>query len=431
MKVRKWYANGMATTANIILDLRRKLEDGTYPFKICLFNKRQGYISLNEYSSPKHWNNGLKKSHPEYKRLSVFLKRREADLIEEVEYCNKHNLDLTKAIEVIKNGIADNPELEIFLLKQKIAELQKQKGIGIIEFYKIRIEEIKKRGDSLIAYANTMKEFENYLLSDINLNQIDYEFLNGFINYKYASGTNMPGVMFYLRNLRALYKEAQKRPSLAIKHDNPFLGVIKVTKNRSEIILPTSEQLKNLFNFMPNKGTTKTGAFKMQRNVDIFKFQILIGGHDYVDVSLLTWNDIKNGRVRLYRFKNRKKSQVLVDNILTEEAKIIIEKYGNKESERIFDFIPNRLENEKNYINYRNNVTRSLKKAGSIIGFNGMRTKLPRFIFRSASGSLLIQKNVIEQIQGHKSKEETFTYQQRLPYNVIDKEHLKVLDLVF
>lgn len=418
----------MATTAKIVLDKRRETKNG-FPISIIVRNKSKRYVNLGEYSALQHWNGYLLPTHPEYRRLKSKLEKRERELVEEVAYCNDLKLDLKQSIEVIKNGLQNNKDLEIFLLKQKISQLQKTTGVGMLEFYTTRINELDSIGRSSAAYKQARHVFKDYLQgNDINLNTIDYDFLNSFIQYKYQTGCGVPGVRFYLKNLSALYEEAKKRPSLSVMEKNPIKSAIPPKPPKKEILLPDNNDLKSIFEYVPPKGTTNANAFKLHRTLAIFKFQLLIGGHDLIDIALLDHKNLHKGRIRFNRYKNRnKRSSVLIDNYLNDSANEIISSYGSSEG-RIFDFIPNPLEDIDKYNAYRRNIHRTLTTISHNLNLNcAIKTKTPRFLFRSRAGELMIDSFIIMQLQGHKPKGVTFDYQARIPNNIIDPVHKKIL----
>ena len=409
--------NCKLTSAAIILDTRRKTKNG-YPIKIRVQNKTAKYIHLNEYSEKKHFKDTVLPSHPDYRRLKAFLLKRESDLIREVDYCNEHRLNLSRSIEIIKNGLEENTDLKIFLLQQEIEKLRKQTGIGIIEFYEIYINELKDRNRNTRHYEICKKEFQNYLGGDMNLNNIDYEFLNGYKNYKLRTGCGEAGVFYYGSNLKALFNEAQRRESLGIKQGNPFKGVFRKPARTKEIIIPNKEQKQKLWDF--------EGRESYKRTIDLFKFQLLIGGHDFIDISQLKWSDIKGNRIRFKRYKNINITNTLIENLLVPEALEIIKRYGTKDDERIFGFIHDASQNFSSYNVDRRNALRHLSQVSGC----KMGTKTARFMFNSYAYSIGVSEKIVTLLQGHKSEGETHTYTKRLDYDLQDREHLRVVELI-
>lgn len=425
----------MNISATIILDTRKRSLNG-YPIKIRVYEsklRKYKFVSLKLFSESEDWNGTVLKSHPDYRTLNRKLSKREASLVNEVEYCNENKLSLVEAVKAIKEGVIGNKDLEIFLLKQRIGKLQQHSGKGVIEFFKERIQEKTDLNESVKAYKGTMTEIENYISEeDVPLNSITYEWLNEFIIYKKKKGTGESGIMTYLKNFKAVYKEAQRRTSLNVKKDNPFENLIKKPSRITEVVELSVEDFIKLKNFVPYKTATKSNRLKMKRNIDMWLFQFLIGGHDYVDVANLKWKNLKNNRLRFKRFKNRNKpgGGIAVEVLLTEQALNFINIYGDKDSTRIFEYIPN-PNDEELYGRYRNNVNRSLRKISEKLELTSkIKTKSPRYLFRSRAGELLLSTHIIELIQGHKSQGVSFSYQGTIPFEIQDKEHLKVISFL-
>ena len=419
----------MPTKAKIILDTRYQGKQG-YPIKIRITNKGTKYIPLGLYSMAEDWDDGnVIGSHPDYRKLNNKITKRKLQLLQEIEYCNDNELDLDQSVVVIENGIQDNKDTEIYVLKQKIARLERHSKIGLLEFFDVRIREKIKVGESVSHYINVKNIVKNFSVDDINMNQVTYEWLNSFVLHQLSGRCNRAGVNSYLETIRAVYKEAQRRGSLMVKQDNPFIGHIKPAVKRP-IIKIDSQDLQKLISFNPEKSPTRIAAYKQKRNVALWLFQFYIGGHDYVDIALLKWSDIKEGRVRFKRYKNRNKPDggMMADNRLFREAREIISAYGTPKNRRIFGFIPDPVNFPKKYIHYRKNVNRSLRIICEKLDIdNPVKTKSPRYVFRTRAGELKINDFTVMQIQAHKAVGITFNYQLALPYRVIDKAHRKII----
>ena len=118
----------------------------------------------------------------------------------------------------------------------------------------------------------------------------------------------------------------------------------------------------------------------------------------------------------------------MVDNLLLPEALDIIEKYGTKDKERVFAFIPDKEEQETGYAYYRENTNRALKKISEKQGLlDAMKSKSPRYIWRTWAGNTGLGILPIDQIQGRVPSGVSFRYQARLPYELVDEELKKVV----
>lgn len=249
-----------------------------------------------------------------------------------------------------------------------------------------------------------------------------------FVLFKLKTSCTEAGVMSYLRTIKAVYKEAQRRTSLNIKSHNPFLGIIKTTKTKP-IIKLQPEELKKLDAFIPHKFTSAKALKHMKQIRDIFLFQLLIGGHDFIDIALLKWDNIKDNRINFQRYKlrNRTNGGAIIDNKRHKKALQIINKHGDLKDERIFSFIPNPIIQQKAYIFFRGNANRTLQSISKSLGYkNALKTKSPRYLFRTYAGELLIHDLIVMKLQGHTPKGVTFNYQGAISYKVIDEMNLKI-----
>ncbi|SFW11326.1 hypothetical protein SAMN02927921_00006 [Sinomicrobium oceani] len=415
-------------SAEIILDTRYKTKRG-YPVKIRVHEtgKPHRYVLLNVYQNRKKL------------KVDPFLLTRGRNLEDEVKYCNDRNFGIDASIEVISNGIGLAKEREIFMLQQRINELKKDSGIGIMEFFDTFISEYKDKGLSVHNYESTKNQIQKFLGpgEDMPINSIDYEWLHRFILSKKKQAnkdnkTNSAGINRYLSDLRTVYFEAQRRASLGINSGNPFEGLIEKSGRRN-IKLPSLGQVRKLFSFERPKFTRREHVPVMQKKIDLFLFQIAIGGHYLSELAILKWEDIKDGRVQFHRYKNRTKrgGGEYVDNKLSGFALWVIDKHGTPSDERVFSFIPHPDERPTSYATFRRGYLRTLESVSKSLEIPKLKIVTPRYLFRSIAGELLISDIIVMQLQGHSPTGVTHRYQQKIPYPVLDREHEKILNKVF
>lgn len=300
---------------------------------------------------------------------------------------------------------------------------------GFVDFFNIRIDEKKTLKQPCQSYINVRDVVKNYISSDdIDINAITYEWLNDFVLFKLKNGCGKGGVMSYLRTMRAVYKEAQRRKSLGVKLDNPFIGVIKQAVPKP-VVEVSADILQVLKGYKPKPYSSNLNAFKMQRNLSVWMFQFYIGGHDYVDVALLTWKNIEGDRVGFKRYKLRNKNGgPLINNKLFPDALSVINRFGDRSSKRVFSFIPDPEKHPEKYRTYRNNVNRSLASVSGQLGLEvSIRTKTPRYVFRTRAGENLIHDLIVMRLQGHTPDGITFNYQGLISNVVQDDAHLKII----
>jgi len=405
--------------ARIILDTRSTAKAG-HPIKIYLSGYgKKAYISTGYFSRAEHWKDGPTRRHPNYNFLRGWIARREARLQQQVNHCNAHRFSFAQSRDFIKQGPEDR-EAEIAALEQRLESLRGDSAPTLYEFWDRYTSELAAAGKSVRAFEETLAQLKHFK-ADVALRDVNYEWLQDFIQRKYATGCGPSGASFYLRTIRRVYLEAQRRPSLQIPAGNPFAGLIPASRRREPPRI-TREQLAGLLDYQPRPGTTKANAKRMTERMAVFCFQVYIGGHDLVDVARLSWEDVAGGRVRLYRYKNRSRGGELVDNLLIDQAIEILKKHGRKDRGRPFHFIPDPESEPEGYRTWRGNYNRALRVVSEDLNITpAITSKAPRYIFRTWAGECGADILATMQIQGHRARGMTFSYQGRLPDRIVDR----------
>jgi len=424
-------------TAEIIIDDRRKTKKG-FPVKIRIYDSLERGKTPHKYIPLKIYQPG-----PSVKYDS-HLKRKFLDLEKELEYCNKNNLRLEEAYNIIKNGIPlDDVENEILILELKLKALRekvkKKYEKGFIEFIEDLISERKIENKNLKAYIGLKKVLINTISPDIDfpINSITKDFLKRLELQFRERGVSSNSLKTYFSLMKTIFKESKTREELNITARSPFYKIIVYDK-KPVVYEITAKDLINIKNIniddIDDKFLkTKTKEI-IKRDSEIFLFQFSIGGHDLMDVASIKWSNIKDGRLVFNRMKNKNKINPAEVNVMLSNYGLnVIAKYGNTNTERIFSFIPDPISEFTKYEQYTQSLNvisyKRIKKAANLK--TGIKTKATRYVFRTLAGNLLIHDFIIMKIQGHKPQGVTFGYQGAINHEVQDKEHQKVLDLVF
>lgn len=194
------------------------------------------------------------------------------------------------------------------------------------------------------------------------------------------------------------------------------------------------DSLKKLYNF-DFEMWKESKAYKYRRAIDLFLFQFAIGDHNFVDITLLKWENLKEGRISFQRNKNRQINNggVIINNKLFDLG--VIDRYGVKDTERIFLFIPEPIYENNNleYKNYQyNSHNRLLKIVREKLNIpEVIMSKRSRYAFNTIAGNLLISRDIIEELQGHSQSSISHGYYGGTFNEIKDAEHLKVIQYVF
>jgi len=377
--------------AEIILDPRNKSKNG-YPLKVriyCTKVKKHKYVALKKYQSTKKL------------KVDDYVSERGQLLQKEIDYCNLNRFDLYKTRELIKDGLPIN-----------------HSSTTLLEYIDESIRERADRGMSINTLEMVRKQFY-YYSKDLPISQVDYDWVRHFITYKKKSGTGDGGISVYIRTASSLFNEAIRR---GVVDKNPFIGHNIKRKRTTPLVLPKFDDIKRLSEF--EGYGNKNQKFNMKRVADTFCFQIHIGGHYLSDVGNLDESKIKDGRVVFQRYKNRSKEGggELIENRLTDFAKGYLDKYGF--------WFPHPT--SSSFKNYRDSYNKTLKRISLKLEIEpGLKSSMPRYLFRSAGGQSRASEHAIYQLMGHKPQGVSFGYQSKLPFAMLDEEHQRILAFIF
>lgn len=414
--------------AEIVLDIRRKTKKG-FPVKIRVYDtiiKKHDYISLKMYQNE------------ESLKSDNLIKQREFELIKELEFVNSKNFNLTESLKIFSEGLPSNDiEKRILELESELSKLRSQlKPTMLFEFSERYIKEKTNRQEIIRLHNSVLKCFKSFIFpqEDIAINDIKIELLLDFQNYL-SNQLNNESINTYLSKFQSIFLAAQNREDLNIKQQNPFKQVKKLNISKDNNKSISLESIKLLYQFdLNNWKWIRKSNYQMV--VDLFLFQIVIGGHDFVDITQLKWSSIKNDRIIFKRDKNRKLSNggPTINNKLFPFALKVIEKYGTKDNERVFSFIPlpNYEKDNSKYKVYQagyNRVLTSIKIKAGIK--EDVMSKRARYTFNTIAGNLLINRDMIEEIQGHTQSSISHGYYGGTFNEIKDKEHLKIIEAIF
>ena len=415
-------------TAEIILDLRRKTKKG-FPVKIRVYDsviKKHDYVSLKIYQNE------------ESLKSDNLIKQREFELIKELEFVNSRNMSLAESLTIFHNGVPLNDiEKRILELEAELSRLRSQlKPTMLFDFSERYIQEKINRKELVRIHRSVLLKFKSFISpkENIAINDLKIELLLDFQNYL-SENMSEESVNTYFSKFQSIFLAAQNREDLNIKQQNPFKFVKKLIVNKDNDKSISLASLVKLYNydFKDWRWINKT---KYKMIVDLFLFQIAIGGHDFIDITELKWTNIKNDRISFKRNKNRKLNNggPLINNKLFPFALEVIEKYGTKENERVFSFIP-RPDYESDNSEYKihqagyNRILTAIKNKAEIK--EEVISKRARYTFNTIAGNLLINRDMIEEIQGHSQTSISHGYYGGTLNEIKDAEHLKVIEAVF
>ena len=358
---------------SLVLDTRRALKNGKYPVKLRVYTpqpkKQKLYSTVFEYSIK------------DFQSIWETVKPR----IEHKEAKREMQAVESKATETAK-------ELKPFTFEQFEKKLYRKAGEGENVFYQYELAIKSLIENEQLGTANTyelslksIKQYASYLkgkeVTRLLFSEITSKWLNSYERFMTEppkgndklKARSLTTVSMYLRALRAVFNtaiedkeiDAEIYPFGKRKYQVPAVRSVKKALSK--------EQLKQLFDAKPNTP-------EQQRAKDFWFFSYSCNGMNIKDIALLRYKDLQEQKLIFYRAKTINTSKTDLKPVtvyLTDYAKEVIEKYGNKNEapeSLIFPIINETneaSEKQKAIKNFTKFINQNLKKLALNNGITG------------------------------------------------------------
>lgn len=405
---------------NIQLKLdKRNITSQGFPIKIYVYLKKgsEKWIPTPHYTFLEHFNIEAfepNKLHPNFLFLYEWIASKKVEVLK------------------LKNiAVAENWSLE------KIENALNQKnGNSYLDFWQSLAEEYKKNGKKVYKtydlHLGILKKYK----SEINFDEINYNFLINFRDHKLQNGCTTNGVNVYLRTMRAIYNEAIKRDRYTpVSFKNQFLGVIKQNEKTKDKYFTVDEMKTVLSNLNPSnplngptiKGWNNTEKTK-HREYHYHNYFLLcfyLGGLDFIDIANLKYSEhVKKGRVVFKRFKGGSTYE-WINNKIFPQAQAILDLYKNDS-----DYLMN-CHLWIDYDNLRKNYNSLFKKWLKSIGIESyFTTKTPRYTFIDIGKKMELNRDVVMELTGHTRGDVHSIYEGDFLDSTQDEVHKKIIDSI-
>ncbi|MHA4737795.1 site-specific integrase [Dyadobacter sp. MSC1_007] len=296
-------------TFKVLLDERKEKADGSYPLKLRVtFNRKRMYYGV-----------GMDLTKEQYKKLETTKQ----DKLKEVRL-------KARAIEVKAERIYK--ELREFSFAEFethfLAKTVEVKPVDVYSLFSVYIEKLKAENRISTAQSyectlNSIKKFKSRLTFD----EITPEFLNSYEKYMLDDGKSSTTVGIYLRSLRTIYNQGIEA-GLAKKELYPFKKAkFQIPAGRNVKKALVIKEIQQIFEYETPPGTS------MEKAKDFWIFSYLCNGLNLKDICRLRYKDIDGDTLHVVRAKTQlstKSNQKTISIHLTDQAKAIIEKWGQQ-----------------------------------------------------------------------------------------------------
>ena len=262
-----------------------------------------------------------------------------------------------------------------------------------------------------VGYALSVKQVYNSLLEyrghlDFYLAEVDVAWLKSYEVWLRSKGLadNTIGIRF--RTLRVVYNFALMN-GLVKPELYPFkkYKVSKLHQDTAKRAI-SKEQVMLIVNY-----DTSHSCLYKRLAVDMFVFSYLMGGINFVDMCMLTKDNIEDGRLIYVRKKTKK----LIKLPLQERAIQIIDTYSDCKREYLFPVLGDKartvIQTKDRIYDVLSNINRHLKKIGEEYGFE---LKITTYVARHTQATVMkragVSTSVISELMGHSSERVTQYY---------------------
>lgn len=305
-------------TTAIFHDTRWPSKTKMYPIKLRLtFNRKSKFYQINNYYvTEKYFDKitGDKTREESLKKIKHELSKKEREALDIIEKLPYFTFDLFEKPFLIGQKKTD---ANIFnWLENAISKLKRQERIKTAQVYNSSLKSLQK-------YTNK---------SELSFYDISVDFLNAYeIWFTEDQKNSMTTLGIYLRNVRTLFNEAIEQ-GIIIKDAYPF--------GKRRYVIPTGQNVKKALNL---SDIQKIYTYKSiehsseDRWRDMWIFSYLCNGANVKDICLLKYKNISDGKITFMRGKTKRTKRAVqspVVAILTDEIKLIIEKWGNINKEQ-------------------------------------------------------------------------------------------------
>ena len=336
----------------------------------------------------------------------------------QVREINEYLSYIKEELEKVERSLAERGE---YTSADIILAFKARNDMGNFFVYAdCQIAGLKSSGKSGTAsnYFSAVNAFERYIGSrSLPLNDITKKTIEGFISFLKQQGNSPNTVVFYIKQLRAIYNKADDdgfvhnayHPFHRIKLQGSKTPKRAVSKREviriSELDLEGQHRHKLLAR-------------------DLFRFSLLTRGMAFVDMCYLRKENVR-GDMLVYR---RRKTDQLLQIRIEPALKALLRKYKDDNSPYLLPM----LRGDDSYKGYRyiqRRLNKRIRELGELLGFD---FPLTFYVARHTWATLAREKgipvSVISEGMGHTSEKTTLIYLARLDHRVVDKANKTVMN---
>lgn len=406
----------MNTSIKVLLYSSKTLSNGEHPILLRVIKDRKPkYISVGYSCTDDLWDskeNLPKSKHPNFKEIKILIAKKKLD-----------------AERLILNLDNENKNLSAHEIKGKLKKMHVNNPF-VLSYFDNVIDRFIQNGQikNSEVYKDTKRNLVYYIgLKKLHFSDIDIPFLNHFEEYLKRNGKGDNTIYIYLRTLRALINKAIKEEVCSEKY-YPFKNFSlskysKIKTDKRAIEKSDIEKIQKL-------NLTKRDNLIDAKNIFLFSFYCR--GMNFIDIALLKWKDIRNGRL----FYRRAKTNEPFNLSLLKPALDILKYYEPVTyygpQSYVFPIFSDRHNTPQALYNRKVKMLRKINAdLKSIAELIDLKIELTTYVARHSYATILkksgISTSIISEAMGHDSEKTTQIYLDSFGNNVLDEASKVIL----
>lgn len=284
--------------------------------------------------------------------------------------------------------------------------------------YRISELECSGRNGTAANYRAAVSAFSRFLDNrDLSFDELTVKTLEGFIECRRKQGNSANTILFYIRQLRALYNKASDE-GYVHACVNPFVK-IRLKGEATPKRAVSRKEISRIVDFDLAGRHEHLGLAR-----DLFMFSLYSRGMSFVDMCYLTRENL-NGDMLVYR--RRKTGQWLRVKVEA-PLRALLRKYAAADSLYLLPM----LRGDDSYGGYRyiqRRLNKRMRELGDLLGFGFPLTfYVARHTWATLAHDKGIPMAVISEGMGHTSEKTTRIYLAEMNHRVIDKANRAVMN---
>jgi len=326
-----------------------------------------------------------------------------------------------RALNILSKANSDGEDLSFEEFEKRFFDFKTDSVMTVYEFWEDILKDLMKSGRT--GSERYYKECRQSFFKFVQNKNLKFKEFSPLLVSKYEvflreRGNKPSGIAVRMRGLRSIYNKAINQ-GVVKKETYPF-GLYKISKLKGE---PDKRALA-IEDVLKIKNFDTSNFQHLINTKNYFLFSYYMGGINFIDMMKLTWDNVRNNRIKYVRSKTKANFDVTI----LPPVQDILNYYKKNLSQTNYIF-PILLRNDLNPSQIENRKAKTLKQYNKelkeLANLAGIDEKLTSYVPRHSFATILKQKGipieVISELMGHDSVSTTMKYLKYFDKKVIDK----------